>query len=56
MPETALQGCPTCVFSRGVMIWLPVALHGKEMGRSKLRTAADVRNDGAADVDKYSEK
>lgn len=19
MPETALQGCPTCVFSRGVM-------------------------------------
>lgn len=56
MPETALQGCPTCVFSRGVMIGFPAALYGKEMGRSKLRTAADVRNETAADADKYSEK
>lgn len=30
MPETALQGCPTCVFSRGVMTGFPVALHGKK--------------------------
>lgn len=56
MPETALQGCLTCVFSRGVMTWMPVALHGKEIGRSKLRTVADVRKETAADLEKYSEK
>ena len=44
------------MFSRGVIIGFPVALHGKEMGRSKLRTAADIRNETAADADKYSEK
>ncbi len=42
MPETALQGCPTCVFSRGVMTGFPAALYGKEMGRSKLRMGHDV--------------
>lgn len=33
-----------------------VIFHANEIGRSKLRTAADVRNDDAADADKYSEK
>lgn len=42
MPETVLQGCPTCVFSKGVMTGFPAALYGKEMGRSKLRMGHDV--------------